>query len=125
MTRKSLVKITYLDCLAFAITILLAVSDVGAEAGSDDNTPETGGVVGGVSNADCYDNRNKGVKCTKKKAIIVGSVVSSLFVTLGLLLLYATFSDRRRKRKVPSTGEESEPLSNGAGATSDCEKGAR
>jgi hypothetical protein len=57
MTRKSLVKTTHLDCLAFAITILLAVSDVGVEAGSDDHTTETSGVVGGVSKANCYDNR--------------------------------------------------------------------
>ncbi|KAF9783856.1 hypothetical protein BJ322DRAFT_1021628 [Thelephora terrestris] len=123
MTRKSLVKIPRLECLAFAVTILLAVSDVGAEAGSNGRTPETSGVVGGVSKANCYDNRNKGVKCTKKKAIIVGSVISSLFVILGLLLLYATFSERRKKCKVTSTTEESEPLSNGAGASSDCEKG--
>jgi hypothetical protein len=57
MIRNPLLKIPRLECLASAVTILLAVSDVGAEAGSDDHTTETSGVVGGVSKANCYDNR--------------------------------------------------------------------
>ena len=60
MTGKSLAKTIHLECLAFAITVLLAASDVGAEApGSGDHTTETGGILsGGVTynnHSACYD----------------------------------------------------------------------
>ena len=45
---------------------------------------------------------------------------------MGLLYLYATWSDRRKKRKaaLSKSAEESERLTGGPGAISDCENGA-
>jgi len=125
MTPRSLANTVYLKCLTFTISALLAASHVGAEGGNDGQTRRTGGVVGGVSynnHSVCYDSQKQEVKCTRKKAIIVGTIISSLFVILGALYLYATCSDRRKKRKGPST-EENEPLSSGTGNISDLEKG--
>jgi len=106
--------------------MLLAASDVGAEGGDSDQTRNTTGVAGGVTytnRSTCYDGRQKEPGCTKKKAIIVGSVIGVLFVVLGVLYLYATCSDRRKKRKTPPPAAENEPLSDKSGNISDLEQG--
>lgn len=88
-----------------------------------------------------YVHRKKEVRCTKEKAIIVGSVIGSIFgtsrlrsftrfhpvdtvlVLLAALYLYATCSDRLKKRRRSRSAEETEPLSRGTGSTLDVEKG--
>jgi len=47
-------------------------------------------------------------------------VIGGLFLLLGAMYLYGTWSDRRKKSP---TGEESQPLSNRSKTDSDCEKG--
>ena len=42
---------------------------------------------------------------------------------MGALFLYATWSERRKKRKEFSTAEENEPLGDESRIISDCEKG--
>lgn len=62
MTRKSLANTMYLECLAFTATALLAVSDVEANAGRDDQTQDADGTVKGAA-ADynngsiCYNSK--------------------------------------------------------------------
>ena len=85
--------------------------------------------------------RNQEVKCSKKKGIIVGSVIGTIFgssefrisafylvdpavpVFLGGLYLYGMWSERRKKRGGSSTAEENTLLSDGSETVSDCEKG--
>ena len=85
--------------------------------------------------------RKHEVNCSKKKGIIVGSVIGTLFgssalrmfvfypvdptvsVLLGALYLYGIWSDRRKKQRGSSTAEENRPLSDESGTVSDCEKG--
>ena len=57
MTRKSLAKAIHLEFLASTIMILLAVSAVGAEVGSDGNTTETGDGASDLADMNCYNNQ--------------------------------------------------------------------
>lgn len=128
MSSKSLARTIHLKFFTSMVAMLLAALEVTAETGSADQTQETGGVVSGGAKASynnhavCYDNRNQEVTCTRKKAIIVGSVIGALFTILGVLYLYVTFSERRKRRKNRSILEENEPLSDGVRCP-DCEKG--
>ena len=47
----------------------------------------------------------------------------TISVVLGMLYLYGTWKERRKRRKGSSTAEENEPLSDRAKTVSDCEKG--
>ena len=47
----------------------------------------------------------------------------AISVLLGVLYLYGTWKERRKRRKGSSTAEENEPLSDGVRTVSDCEKG--
>jgi hypothetical protein len=60
MTHKSFAIIVYLQCLAFLITTLLAVSGARAEGGSNEETSDM--VEGGAkasynNNTVCYDSK--------------------------------------------------------------------
>ena len=60
MTRRVLANTIYPECLAFAITILLAASDVEGKDGDKEQPRETKGVVGRAtynSNSLCYDSQ--------------------------------------------------------------------
>lgn len=60
MTRGVLANTIYLECLAFAITALLAASDVEGKDGSKEQPREINGVFGRAtynSNSLCYNNQ--------------------------------------------------------------------